>query len=402
MWIARRLAVDGTYVTESIGVADDTTDRDGHKVLSYADAVDKAREWRLAALHCPTSESFPTEYYTIDQALDDYVAHLTTKGSRGLKGTEGKINATIRPALGRERVAKLTAKRIADFQAALANSPRLGRTGKPIERQSGNLDEHSIRRARRATANRTVSVLKAALNLAYREGRATSDDAWRRVRPFPNTSAPRVRYLQRHQIAALDDALMENFRPLYRAAIFTGGRYRELTELRVADVDLTARTVLFRITKNGKPRFVPLVDDAIGHFRNAIEGRKPTDLVFTRSPGRAWRTAEQARPLLRGCENAGIVPAVSFHDLRHTFAAMLAQQGVPMRVIAEALGHSDTRITEKHYAHLTPSYVASALRAHFPEIAFTAKIKTDAHPLTRLRPDAHKEAMTSLQQHGEY
>jgi len=37
--------------------------------------------------------------------------------------------------------------------------------------------------------------------------------------------------------------------------------------------------------------------------------------------------------------------------------------GVPIAVIAEALGHSDERITRKHYAHLSPSYVRDAIRS---------------------------------------
>jgi integrase len=44
-------------------------------------------------------------------------------------------------------------------------------------------------------------------------------------------------------------------------------------------------------------------------------------------------------------------------------------RGVPLNVIAAQLGHSDTRITEKHYAHLAPSYVADTIRAHFPTIS---------------------------------
>jgi hypothetical protein len=40
--------------------------------------------------------------------------------------------------------------------------------------------------------------------------------------------------------------------------------------------------------------------------------------------------------------------------LRHTYASALAMQGVPMAVIAAQLGHSDTRMTEKHCAHLAP------------------------------------------------
>jgi integrase len=43
-------------------------------------------------------------------------------------------------------------------------------------------------------------------------------------------------------------------------------------------------------------------------------------------------------------------------------------RGVPMGVIAAQLGHADTRMTEKHYAHLAPSYVASEIRAHLPPL----------------------------------
>ena len=50
---------------------------------------------------------------------------------------------------------------------------------------------------------------------------------------------------------------------------------------------------------------------------------------------------------------------------------MLAMRGVPMGVIAEQLGHADTRMTEKHYAHLAPSYVAGTIRAHFPKLGIT-------------------------------
>jgi integrase len=70
--------------------------------------------------------------------------------------------------------------------------------------------------------------------------------------------------------------------------------------------------------------------------------------------------------MLEACGRAKIKPAISFHVLRHTHGSTLAMRGVPMGVIAEQLGHADTRMTEKHYAHLAPSYVADTIRAHFP------------------------------------
>jgi adenylate cyclase len=56
-------------------------------------------------------------------------------------------------------------------------------------------------------------------------------------------------------------------------------------------------------------------------------------------------------------------------------------------VIAEQLGHADTRMTEKHYAHLAPSYVADTIRAHFP----TLGIEEDAN-ITALKPKNRRAA----------
>ena len=76
--------------------------------------------------------------------------------------------------------------------------------------------------------------------------------------------------------------------------------------------------------------------------------------------------SHQKRPLDEAGARAGITPAVTFHILRHTHGSHLAMNGVPIGVIAKQLGHADTRMTEKHYAHLAPSYVAQTIRANFP------------------------------------
>ena len=56
-------------------------------------------------------------------------------------------------------------------------------------------------------------------------------------------------------------------------------------------------------------------------------------------------------------------------------------RGVPLGVIAAQLGHSDTRMTEKHYAHLAPSYVADTIRASLPPLADF--VKSNVAPLWR-------------------
>jgi len=51
-------------------------------------------------------------------------------------------------------------------------------------------DNDEARRKRKATANRSLTMLKAALNRAFRGGRVASDTAWRKVKPFAQVEKP--------------------------------------------------------------------------------------------------------------------------------------------------------------------------------------------------------------------
>ena len=127
------------------------------------------------------------------------------------------------------------------------------------------------------------------------------------------------------------------------------------------------------MSKSGKPQHVVLTKEGVTLFRKLKTGKQPSDELFVRTDGRPWAASHQQRPLQAASRQAGITPPVSFHILRHTHASLLAMQGVPMGVIAAQLGHADTRMTEKHYAHLAPSYVADTIRANFPALDPTAE-----------------------------
>jgi len=74
-------------------------------------------------------------------------------------------------------------------------------------------------RKRRATANRILTVLKAALNHAWKSGHVSSDDAWRRVKPFRAVETARVRYLSDAECVRLVNACEPAFRNLVRGAL---------------------------------------------------------------------------------------------------------------------------------------------------------------------------------------
>jgi integrase len=266
------------------------------------------------------------------------------------------------------------------FQALEKRNGARSRPGRKPNHRKVDKSADGLRK-RRATANRILTVLKAALNHAWKSGHVASDDAWRRVKPFRAVETARVRYLSEAECVRVVNASEPAFRNLVRGALLTGCRYSELTTMHVADFNADAGVVTVRESKAGRPRHVVLTSEGHQFFATLAAGKLGNELIFVRHDGGQWGKSHQLRPMLEACERANIKPAVSFHVFRHTHGSTLAMRGVPMGVIAEQLGHVDTRMTEKHYAHLAPSYVADTIRAHFPLLGITGE--TSITPLQR-------------------
>jgi integrase len=340
-------------------------DADGEHILSFAHAQEAGRLWfaKLAKGDRDESERGP---YSLSQALDDYVSDYKRRGGKAVDRLEWTISAHIKPELGDILIENLTRRRIEGWHAKLAESPGRLRT-KPGRRQKhreADKTPEGIRR-RRSTANRVLTVLKAALNLAHHNRRADAPERWRDVKPFRETDSPKVRYLNDAEAQRLVNACAGEFRALVTAALLTGCRYGELAAMKASDYDRDAKAVHVPITKGGKARFVHLTNEGAEFFARATVGKEADALIFPRADGAIWGQAHQHRPIREACKAARIKPAVGFHVLRHTYASRLAMKGVSMAVIAQQLGHADTRITERHYAHLAPSYVADTIRAAF-------------------------------------
>jgi integrase len=159
--------------------------------------------------------------------------------------------------------------------------------------------------------------------------------------------------------------------------------------MHVADLNLDAGVVTVRTSKAGKPRHIFLTDEGRKLFADLTAGKLAGDSIFVRADGGRWGKSHQLRPILEACNHANITPPVSFHVLRHTYGSTLAMRGVAMGVIATQLGHADTRMTEKHYAHLAPSYVADTIRTHFPTLGIAEDRDVVALPtLERTRAPA--------------
>jgi integrase len=374
-WVARHYSAEHGRRFQAIGTADDVAEADGMHVLSFAQAQEGAREWfaRLARQDRGEVLSGP---FTVKQCLDAYLTWL--QGHRKTAGdARYRIDTHITPRLGDVQCGQLTTERIQKWLRDLASSParlRSKKGAKPNLRELVKGDEEAARR-RRASANRTLTVLKAALNRAWRDGKVPSDEAWRRIEPFEEADAARVRYLTVAEGKRLLNACAPDFRRLAQAALATGARYGELAALRASDFNPDSDTVHVRTSKSGKGRHIFLNAEGATLFASLAAGKPGESLLLVKADGSGWNKSHQARPMTDACKRAKIAPAASFHVLRHTWASLAIMAGAPLMVVARNLGHADTRMVERHYGHLAPSYIADAIRAAAPKFGIKPERK---------------------------
>jgi integrase len=381
-WIARLRDEEGKQHYDAIGAADDIRDADGLTVFSFSQAQEIARTWfALKARELAGHAEPQLGPFTVAAAVEEYLAQRERKGSKGVKKDRYAAESRIVPTLGGIEASKLTTRRIQIWLEALAGAPKLVRTGKLASKQAtADFDAEDVEevRARRSTANRLLTVLKAALNYAFREGKVSADEPWRKVKPFREADSAVVRYLNAEECRRIVNACASEFRSIVQGALVTGCRYGELCRMAVSDFNLEAGTVSVRLSKAGKVRHVALADEGKLLFSNLTAGRAPRERIFRRADGKVWGPSHQQRPLTEASRIAAVEPAATFHVLRHTYGSSLAMKGVPMGVIAAQLGHADTRMTEKHYAHLSPNYVADTIRAALPALGNVEKTNVAA------------------------
>ena len=170
-----------------------------------------------------------------------------------------------------------------------------------------------------------------------------------------------VRFLSKEERERLLEAAQKSKWPklylLVLLGLTTGARRGELMNLRWADIDFERSEARIARTKNSEPKVLPLLNTALNllqQFRSAPErlifaSRKFPDQPFNFVP--CWQLAlKQAK-----------VKAFRFHDLRHSCASYLAQEGATLLEIADVLGHRQISVT-KRYSHLTTHHKARLLK----------------------------------------
>lgn len=224
-----------------------------------------------------------------------------------------------------------------------------------------------------AAASRTLTALKAALNLAVREKHAPAALALelRLVKPLPGGKRRRDLFLDRKQRGKLLSVTKGALRDLVEGAALTGARAGELVKATVSQFDARTKSMTFISGKGNdgpRSRTVPLSPPAVTLFKRLAEGKAATDRLFIRDGGQPWAHSDWDE-LVREAAKAAELPSearigVCLYTLRHCFITETLLGGMPTLEVARLVGTSVVMI-EKHYGHL----VAKAARQRLAKVA---------------------------------
>lgn len=225
-------------------------------------------------------------------------------------------------------------------------------------------DGQPIYRAKRremapATVNRYAAALAAVITWAIKRRIAPKGfvHPCRSIERLPEHNE-KTRFLSDDERRRLLEACRASSWPrlylLVLMALTTGARKGELLGLRWGDVDLDRGVAMVARTKNGDPRVLPLVPAVVDELQRFKAG--PSVLVFPAPRARDKACSFEghfARALA-----AAKVREFRFHDLRHSCASMLAQNGATLLEIGDLLGHRQLQVT-KRYSHLATAHKAA-------------------------------------------
>ncbi|MFF1739255.1 tyrosine-type recombinase/integrase [Streptomyces mirabilis] len=283
------------------------------------------------------------------------------------------------PGLGRKKLAKLTAKDVRTWLNQLRTTCQCCTRSLDAAREESRCcaaGECCSKRLSPLTLAYVHSVLKSALEHAVREEEIPRNVA-RNVRtgtPRPRRFEPLTAEEAREFLAA---ASGHRLQPLFELALHTGLRKGELLGLRWEDLDLAGGTVSIRRTlqrtnssgltalptkTQSSERRIALPTPCLRSIQQhrsrqrqeretAGKGWQVSDYVFTRPNGAPFEGATLTRHFNSMLRQARI-RRIRFHDLRHSAATLLLEQGVELVVIKELLGHAHIGVTATVYAHV--------------------------------------------------
>ena len=221
-------------------------------------------------------------------------------------------------------------------------------------------EDYRARRAhcRAITVRNELAVIRAALNWAAKHKMITAA-------PFiqmPKLPASQVGHLSKADFRKLVDAAVRPHVQLFmKLAVGTGARSNALLDLKWDQVDFARGLITLnpvdRVQTSKYRATVPMN----AQLRTTLEEAKAGALSDYVIEHGLEKIGSVKKGFAAACVRAGL--KATPHMLRHSAAVWMAEQAVPMTQIAQFLGHTDSRITERVYARFAPQFLSTAADA---------------------------------------
>ncbi|MBG0740679.1 site-specific integrase [Paeniglutamicibacter antarcticus] len=298
---------------------------------------------------------------SVTEVVQEHIDLLVRPSVGTVRTYQTMLNLHIVPTLGSIAVDRVD---IRHLTAWIKSMQKKGRSAKTIK------NVHAL----------LYSAMETAIALKYR-----SDNPCRRVQlPTGEKPEDEARFLTHREFGLIMDGMKQAYKVFTEFLVMTGTRFGEATAVTVADVDLLAKPATVRINKAWKrgansefylgatktgagKRTVALNPQLVERLIPLVATRAGTELLFPAPRGGQLRHrvfwAIYWLPAVKAAQAKGLVKEPRIHDLRHTHASWLIQDGVSLFTISRRLGHASTSTTEQIYGHLMPQALQDAADA---------------------------------------
>ena len=289
---------------------------------------------------------------TVAEVIQEHIDLLVRPSSGTVKTYQTMLDLHVKKVIGGVPVDKLDYRAIAFWVKSMLAK---GRSPKTIKNVHG--------------------LISAAMNTAEMLGYITRNPCRGVQLPSVEKAEDEMMFLTHAEFGLIMEGMGERYRDFTNFLVMTGTRFGEATALTVADIDLLGKPATARINKAWKrdgqnqfyigptktgagKRTIGLNPALVDLLIPLVAGRPSSDLLFATPKGERivhklyWH--HYWVPAVKAAQRRGLRKDPRIHDLRHTHASWLIQDGVPIFTISRRLGHASIKTTEQVYGHLMP------------------------------------------------
>ncbi|MBU1672142.1 MAG: site-specific integrase [Actinobacteria bacterium] len=279
------------------------------------------------------------------------------------------VRVHLNPTFGRKKIGNITPADVQRYRTVKAAETRKDCT------------PYSPRRV-----NKALTILGAVFKFGVEHGYLRESPT--RFIKKVKESRTEMDFLRPDEVRRFLDACDPYFYPIACTAVFTGLRQGELFALKRSDVDLGAKVIRVQRSYHPTHGFMApksdrgsrtvdmspnLADVLLVHM--ADTGGDPDDLLFRNGAGNPIDYHNVEKRAFHAALKQANLRRVRFHDLRHTFAAMMIASGANIKYIQHQLGHSSISITMDTYGHLLPG-AGEGVGAQLDSMIYPDGVKT--------------------------